>query len=216
MEPTGIRKVARVPLNEQVYRTLVELIVNGSIAPGTELKEQHLARQLNVSATPVREALKRLDSDGFVDIIPYHGAVVRTLDQQKISEAYACREALEHLAVAEAIGHLKQQDIDYLYSLIESYRQASDPNEIFEFSQRFDDYIYGLSQNQTLRELLDMLKGIISRDKKYSASNVERRSAIYAEHKTIVEAMEARSIERAQQAISLHIRNGRKFIEQKR
>lgn len=215
MEPKGIQKISRIPLSEQVYRTLVELITDGSFAAGTELKEQHLAKQLNVSATPVREALKRLASEGFVEIIPYRGAVVRTLNQREITEAYACREALERLAVTEAIDHMKQEDIQTLYQLIESYQDAGDSSEIFAASQQFDDYIYHMTQNQILCELLAMLKGIISRDKKYSSANIERRCAIYKEHRSIVEAMEARDKVRAQDAISRHIQNGQTFIRGK-
>lgn len=215
MDYKNVSGVSRIPLSEQVYRNLVDSIANGSIPPGTELKEQHLAKQMNVSATPVREAIRRLASDGLVDIIPYHGAVVRALDQQEISDAYACREALEHLAVTECIQNLDEQDIQNLYDLIERYRQASDSTDIFTASQQFDSYLYSLAGNQILRNLLDMLKGIISRDRKYSSSNVERRHAIYEEHKLIIQALEARDVAAAQQAISTHIRNGRKFMEQK-
>lgn len=215
MKYDKVNGVSRLPLNEQVYRTLVELITNGTLAPGTELREQHLAKQMNVSATPVREAIRRLSSDGFVEIIPYHGAVVRTLNQQEITEAYACREALERLAVAEAIGQLEEQDIQNLYELVELYKETDNPADIYEASQKFDDYIYRLSKNQTLYNLLDELKGVISRDKKYSAANLERREAIYAEHRGIIRAMEERDIPQAQAAVSRHIRNGRKFIENK-
>lgn len=215
MKYSNVNGVSRLPLNEQVYRTLVELITNGTLGPGTELREQHLAKQMNVSATPVREAIRRLASDGFVEIIPYHGAVVRTLNQQEITEAYACREALERLAVAEAIGHLRDQDIQNLYELVELYQRADSPADIYEASQKFDDYIYRLTKNQTLYGLLDTLKGVISRDKKYSAANLERREAIYAEHQEIVRAMEARDVPRAQEAVSRHIHNGRKFMEHK-
>ena len=163
----------------------------------------------------MREALKRLASEGLVEIIPYRGAVVRTLNQREITEAYACREALEHLAIAEAIEHMEQKDIQNLYQFIELYRNAGDSSEIFSASQQFDDYIYQMTQNRTLCELLAVLKGTISRDKKYSSANIERRCAIYEEHKAIVEAMEARDITRAQDAVSRHIRNGQRFIEGK-
>lgn len=215
MSPKSIPEIKKIPLNERVYRTLMELIANGTFPAGTELKEQHLAKQMNVSATPVREALKKLASDGLIEIIPYHGAVVRTLNQREITEAYACREALERLAVSEAIEHMGPQDIQNLYELIESYRDSEDSSEIFAASQKFDEYIYQMSQNHILRELLGMLKGTISRDKKYSSSNIERRSAIYEEHRAIVEAMEVRDKTRAQEAVSIHIRNGQKFIEGK-
>lgn len=215
MNYKNLSGVARLPLSEQVYRTLVDSIADGILIPGTELKEQHLAKQMNVSATPVREAIRRLASDGLVEIIPYRGAVVRALNQQEISEAYACREALERLAVAECIAHLEERDIQNLYELIECYQDADNSSDISALSQQFDTYLYSLSNNQTLCGLLDMLNGIISRDRKYSSSNIERRQAIYKEHKAIIQAMEARDVSAAQDAISAHIRNGRKFIEQK-
>ena len=114
MENYGkVSGVSRVSLAEQVYQNLVASIANGDLPAGTELKEQHLAKQMGVSATPVREALRRLASDGMVETVPYHGAVVRTLNHKEIEEAYACREVLEHLAISEAITHLTDKDIDY-------------------------------------------------------------------------------------------------------
>ena len=142
MENYGkVSGVSRVSLAEQVYQNLVASIANGDLPAGTELKEQHLAKQMGVSATPVREALRRLASDGMVETVPYHGAVVRTLNHKEIEEAYACREVLEHLAISEAITHLTDKDIDYLYSLIAVFENASGVSEISEASQQFDDYI---------------------------------------------------------------------------
>lgn len=207
--------VSRLPLSEQVYRSLMGSIVDGSIAPGTELKEQHLAKQMDVSATPVREAFRRLASDGLVEIIPYHGAVVKGLNQQEIKEAYACREALERLVVAECIRNLREQDLENLRQLTEKYRTAEDPTVISELSNQFDMYLYQLAGNKTLRDLLNMLKGIISRDRKYSSGSVERHHEICREHEAIVDALAAGDVEAAQEAVSAHIRNGRRFIEQK-
>lgn len=214
MEKYGkVSGVSRVSLAEQVYQNLVDSIVNGDLPAGTELKEQHLAKQMGVSATPVREALRRLTSDGMIEMIPYHGAVVRTLNHKEIQEAYACREALEHLAVSEAIANLTGKDIDYLYALIETFKNASGISEISEASQRFDDYIYSLSGNETLCKLLGMLKGVIGRDRKFSSSNIDRRSEIVEEHKKIVDAMREKDIAKAQAAISEHIHHGQQYIE---
>lgn len=215
MSYQSIGGVSRVPLNEQVYRSLLSSITQGTIPPGTELREQHLAKQMNVSATPVREAIRRLASDGLVEIIPYHGAVVRTLDQEEISQAYACREALERLAIAECIRHVKPADIQALYELVETYHQAENFSEICDYSQQFDSYLYNLCGNRILHGLLGTLKGIIARDRKYSSVNVDRRHEIYQEHKAIIQALEAKDIDAAQNAVSIHIHNGRKFIESK-
>ena len=74
----------KATLSDKVYRILVDMIVSGKIAPDSRLREEHIAKQFNVSATPVREAFKRLASDGFIEIIPYHGAVVRGIDEKEI------------------------------------------------------------------------------------------------------------------------------------
>lgn len=216
LEYGKIPSVSRIPLSEKVYRALMDSIVSGNLTPGTELREQHIARQMQVSATPVREAFKRLASDGLIEIIPYRGAVVKGLNQREIQEAYACREALEHLAVQQAIERMNQEDVDRLYSLTERCVKAEGVTEIAALSQQFDDYIYQLSGNQTLRGLLEMIKGVISRDRKYSAGSPERRQAIYLEHRAIVEAMERGDVEGARKAVSRHIQNGRKYIEGKK
>ena len=110
---------------------------------------------------------------------------------------------------------MEPQNIQELYGLTEAYRESADPSEICALSQQFDEYIYRMAQNHTLYELLGMLKGTISRDKKYSSANIERRAAIYEEHRAIVAAIESQDKERARQAVSNHIRNGRSFIEEK-
>lgn len=207
--------VSRVPLAEQVYQNLVDSIASGDLPAGTELREQHLAKQMNVSATPVREALRRLTSDGLVKMVPYHGAVVRTLNKKEIQEAYTCREALERLAIQEAISRITEKDTAYLYKLIEEFSCAEGVLEVSAASQKFDEYIYGLSDNETLCRLLGMLKGVINRDRKYSSSNVARQKEIVMEHRAIVDAMREGAVEKAQRAVSIHIQNGRRYIEEK-
>lgn len=216
MEYKQIPSIARVPLSEQVYNVLMDSIVSGSLEAGTELREQHVAKQMGVSATPVREAFKRLASDGLIEIVPYRGAVVKTLDPQEIREAYACREALEHLVVKEVMERLTPEDVQTLYQMLEGFRQAKGVEDISQASQAFDDYLYHLTGNRTLQNLLAVLKGVISRDRKYSAGSPERQKAIYQEHRAIVEALERRDLEGARQAVSRHIHNGQKYIEEKR
>lgn len=215
MEYEQIPKVRRIPLNEKVYQVLMESIVNGRLQPGTELREQHIARQMQVSTTPVREAFKRLASNGLIEIIPYCGAVVKALDQREIAEAYTCREVLEHLAVQQIAERLTQPDIDRLYAITEQFRLAESISDISAANREFDECMYELSGNQTLRNLLEMLHQVISRDRKYFAGSTERKQEIYQEHRAIVEALERRNVERARHAVSQHIHNWRKYIEEK-
>ncbi len=94
-------------------------IVSGEIAPESRLREEHIAKEFNVSATPVREAFKRLASDGFIEIIPYHGAVVHGIEETEIDDVYNCRLALEYLALEEAIPKLSKKDIKKFENLVE-------------------------------------------------------------------------------------------------
>ena len=207
--------VTRMTLNEKVYRTLMESITGGILKPGEELKEQHIAKQLSVSATPVREALKRLASDGLVELIPYRGAVVKELDYHEIREAYACREALEQLAVREAIPKLEQEKTEELYRILDEFEKESDPQKAAEISRQFDKAVYALAGNSVLIGFLETLKGVIERDRKYSSANKGRREEIIEEHRAIVDAMAAADVPAAELAVSRHIRNGLKYIEQK-
>lgn len=207
--------VTRVTLSEQVYRTLLESITNGSLKPGEELKEQHVARQLSVSPTPVREALKRLASDGLVELKPYRGAVVKELDHEEIREAYACREVLELLAVREATLKLNKEKAEDLYQILEELEHETDAQKAAEISRRFDRAVYALAGNSVLESLLETLKGVIERDRKYSSSDKERRREIIKEHRAIVDAMAAGNVKAAEKAVSKHIQNGLKYIEKK-
>ncbi len=215
MEYTNLPSVSHMPLSEKVYNILMQSIMDGSLAPGSELKEQHIAKQFGVSATPVREAFKRLASDGLIAIVPYRGAVVKALNRQEIEEAYACREVLEQLAVQQAISRITKKDIERLRLLLEEYHTAPNIEQALIVSQRFDDCIYQLAQNQTLTDLLFSLRSVIIRDRKYSTRSQHRRMQIYQEHLAIVDAMAEKDIPAAKYAVSTHIQNGLAYIRKK-
>lgn len=209
----GLPTVGKMPLSEKVYRILVESIVDGELPPGTKLQEKHVARQMEVSATPVREAFKKLAGDGFIEIIPYCGAIVKELDEEEIREAYDCREALEKMALEYAIDRFDENTLKQLFDIVEKGRETEDIMEVSRINTSFHDVIYQTANNKMLCRLLDMLNTVIARDMKYSASNGKRRKAIYHEHVAVAEAIRDRDLKRAQQAMAMHIRNGQRYIE---
>src|ERR1700683_1035527 len=114
--PGPIRPVARpVPLRQSVYEALVELIVAGALRPGQHLVESELARQLGVSRQPVREALHRLEAEGWIDLRPSQGAFVHVPTDSEVDELLDVRKLLEtettrraaRLADAEAVARLR-------------------------------------------------------------------------------------------------------------
>ena len=206
----------KATLSDKVYRILVDMIVSGKIAPDSRLREEHIAKQFNVSATPVREAFKRLASDGFIEIIPYHGAVVRGIDEKEIEDVYKCRLSLEMLALKEAIGKFDDSSITKLKNIVEKQKNASDMLDVSAINKSFHDLIYKVADNRTINRLIESLNSVLARDMKYSASDASRREDIYKEHKKILNAICNKDLKVAQSAMTEHILNGKEYIENKK
>src|SRR6202050_1883907 len=103
--PGAIRRVARpVPLRQSVYEALVELIVAGALRPGQHLVESELARQLGVSRQPIREALHRMEAEGWVDLRPSQGAFVHVPTDSEVDELLDVRALLEAETARLAAG----------------------------------------------------------------------------------------------------------------
>lgn len=207
--------VGKVTLSEKVYQILVKSIIQGELPPGTKLQEKHVARQLEVSATPVREAFKRLSGDGFIDLVPYCGAVVKELDYNEIKEAYQCRVALEKLALREVIERNSATLVKRLKTLNEDYKQSTDFMDSSKISQKFHEIIYQEAGNSMLNRLLGTLDSVIARDRKISAISEARKKEIYEEHIAVIEAIGEKDLLKAEQVIETHIMNGLHYIEKR-
>lgn len=208
--------VDKSPLSEKVYQKLINKIVTGEIAPESRLREEHIANEYNVSATPVREAFKRLASDGFIEIIPYHGAIVRGINEKEIEDVYHCRLALENLALEEAIPRLTQNDIKKFETLVKKTESLSDMFGVADTNKKFHELIYEAANNKTLTRLIESLNMVLLRDMKFSASDESRKREIINEHKDIITALKYKNIEEAKKAMRRHILNGKEYIEKRK
>lgn len=206
----------KIPLSEKVYKKLVNEIVSGEIAPESRLREEHIAKEFNVSATPVREAFRRLASDGFIEIIPYHGAVVHGIEETEIDDVYNCRLALEYLALEEAIPKLSKKDIKKFENLVEKTQVMTNMFDIADANKKFHEMIYNTANNKTLTKLVESLNLVLLRDMKFSASDDERKKEINREHLEIIEAMKDKDVSAAKRAMRNHILNGKSYIERKK
>lgn len=209
-----LNEVGRQTLQEKVYQELMLSIISGEIQPGTKLNEVNVAKQLNVSPTPVREAFRKLASDGFIEIIPYCGVIVKDIDDEEIREAYECRRVLETLGLKLAIANLTKENIEDLYRIIDEYKIVTCPKEIFEISTSFHNYILDISRNKILMKLMDSINKIILRDRNISSVNENRVNNIYMEHKKIVDAMAEGDNEKAISAMLQHIDNGLSYVNE--
>src|ERR1700722_13582207 len=108
---------SQASLAELAYKRLYKAIEDKVFQPGMRLVEREVAERLNISRTPVREALRRLEADGLVHIAPPRGIVISHLDHQMISELYVTREALEGTAAALAARAASEAEIDFFRAL---------------------------------------------------------------------------------------------------
>lgn len=150
----------RQSLKDQIKDILVERIVTGELEPGDRIKELQIAKELGTSQAPVREAIRCLETLGYVEHIPHVGAMVRTFNRQEIEEAYQVREALENYSVSLVNGG-RDQLIEELENCLDQMKNAVEANNIRKFSSadnQFHRLIVGYSGNDTMISFWESLK----------------------------------------------------------
>jgi DNA-binding GntR family transcriptional regulator len=195
-------------LPEQVYRLLKDAIERGELPSGSKLLESDVANQLNISRTPVREAINRLAAEGLVTLIPRRGAFVTSLDRKTIRELYEVREALEALAVELAVPTLQNERIEVLEQILEQFAEALDRDD-FEAHSRLDrvfhEHLVAFSDNSKLQELFQIIDGSIQITRWMHCDTRETFQAALEEHRRIVAALRARDREEAVRVVRAHI-----------
>lgn len=175
------------PLYDQVYEVLWARILSGEIRPGTRVSDLEWSEKLQVSRTPVREAMRKLQQDGVVMPQPRGGYELRRLECRDLQSLYRCRAALEALAVREAVEQLSKRQLDRLDVLIDRTQAALDVNAFeraFELNTQFHELLTSFSANPFLDNLLKGLRRMIlfARASLMAAAHEPQISASYAEH----------------------------------
>jgi len=203
-----LRAVGRQPLSEQVYETLKGAILRGEIAPATKLTEAEIARKLDVSPTPVREAFRRLAAEGLVAIAPWRGVTVQSISDREMIETYQCREVLEGMACRLAAMTIDADGITELKHLLAASRRARSASEVARCNTDLHNVVFSYAGNAKLTAMLGLFHNVIQRDRSLTAYNARRRGEIHAEHAVIIEALERRDAEAAERAMRRHVHNG--------
>jgi len=148
--------ISRSSFVEQAYRTIKQRIIGGDFGPGTQLNIDALARALGVSNTPVREALRRLENERWVETIPFRGAFVRPLDRAELAELYELREMLELAALRKVMPHPPAEELEQLEKALAEIRAAvrrSDPLAYLAADTQFHQAIVDMARNKRLSEM---------------------------------------------------------------
>ncbi|MDH7478830.1 MAG: GntR family transcriptional regulator [Syntrophomonadaceae bacterium] len=198
------------PLREIVFETLREAIIGGVLKPGERLMEVQLAEEMGVSRTPVREAIRKLELEGFVVMVARKGAYVAGISLKDVTDVFEIRAALEGLAAYLAAGRATEEELEEMERVLvakSASLEASDLSSLVEKDTQFHELLYRASRNQRLIQILSNLREQINRFRAVSLASPGRGKEALEEHKKILEAVAARDAELAQRLGQEHIEN---------
>ena len=198
------------PLREIVFETLREAIINGTLKPGERLMEVQLVEDKGVSRTPVREAIRKLELDGFVLMVPRKGAYVAGISTKEIADVFEVRAALESLAAGLAAERITDEELGDLQRLMVGVNissEAGDLERVVQSDTDFHDLIFKASRNNRLVQIINKLREQIQRFRSTSLSYPGRIKETIEEHKKLLGAISDRDIELARNVAREHIEN---------
>nr|MBC7243735.1 GntR family transcriptional regulator [Chloroflexota bacterium] len=212
-----VRRSKPTALTDWAYGVIKEAILTLKINPGAQLHIDELAEQLNISRTPVREALLRLEQDGLVRIVPRVGFFVTGITKRDLEELFELRELLESHAVKKATSALTESDIAYLKKLYQENAAAMEREDLAQFLQteiEFHSFLINHAQNHWLITMMDSVQDLIHRERVLSLRSMENVRISVEEHQRILEALLQRDAELAGRRMGEHIRAVKERLSQ--
>ncbi|WP_091230544.1 GntR family transcriptional regulator [Anaerobium acetethylicum] len=206
-----------LPLRDVVFNTLRQAILNGELEPGERLMEIQLAERLGVSRTPVREAIRKLELEGLVEMVPRKGAEVAKITEKNLKDVLEVRRALEELAVQIACDRMTAEMIAELKNALREFvnsTKGKDLKAIAEADVKFHDVIYLATDNQRLIQILNNLREQMYRYRIEYIKDYSKHAVLIAEHEAIISAIENRDAESGTRAIRDHIDNQEEKVMQ--
>ncbi|MDA2913467.1 GntR family transcriptional regulator [Acidobacteriia bacterium AH_259_A11_L15] len=209
------RFLSRQPLCEQVHNVLRRMIVEGQLKPGAKILEGRVAAILGVSRTPVREALRQLESDGLVVSRPGYSTRVTTLTVADIEEIYPLVAVLEGLAARLATPRLSNADLDYMRELTDAlacYARSGKIQKLVQADTQFHAMLHERSQNRRLQRIVQELRGQVERFEYVFFSSKQAVRASVKRHKNLVRVLKRRDALAAQRSLARQWDLGRRAV----
>ena len=199
-----------LPLRDVVFNTLRQAILRGELKPGERLMEIQLANKLGVSRTPIREAIRKLELEGLVLMIPRRGAEVAEITEKSLRDVLEVRGALEELAVKLACQKITDEQIQELCMAEKEFEMALSSGDVTVYAEadvKFHDVIYRATDNQRLIQLLFNLREHMYRYRVEYLKREESHGNLLIEHRRIIETIANRDMDAAVDAVCQHIDN---------
>lgn len=204
-----------LPLRDIVFNTLRKAILKGELAPGERLMEKQLAEKMGVSRTPIREAIRKLELEGLVIMVPRKGAEVAMITEQDIKDVLEVRASLESLAVRLACTKMAKEDINDLLKVNKAFTDAArekDVETVIQKDVEFHDVIYHATGNEKLIQIINNLREQIYRFRVEYIRQMDDFSGLVNEHEEIVNAIVERDSDVAKDIAIKHIENQEKAV----
>ena len=199
-----------LPLRDVVFNTLRQAILKGELEPGERLMEIQLADRLGVSRTPIREAIRKLELEGLVLMIPRKGAEVAKISEKSLRDVLEVRRSLEELAAELACQRMDAEALKDLEDAQKAFIQAVESGETMtmaEADEHFHDVIYMGTGNTRLVQILNNLREQMYRYRLEYIKDAEKRQILLVEHESILRAIRSRHVAEAKEAVRAHIDN---------
>ena len=199
-----------LPLRDVVFNTLRKAILRGELKPGERLMEIQLANKLGVSRTPIREAIRKLELEGLVLMIPRKGAEVAQITEKNMQDVLEVRKALEELSVQLACERITPEQVEEMKMAAEDFRKvlkSGDVTKIAEADVKFHDIIFAATNNQRLITLLNNLREQMYRFRVEYLKQKECYPQLLEEHDKLISLISGGEVEEACELMGCHIDN---------
>ncbi len=203
------------PLREVIFDTLREAIITGELKPGERLMEVKLAEKMGVSRTPVREAIRMLELEGLVDMLPRKGAHVAELSVKDIMDVLEVRASMDSLATRLAAERISDEEIKELKQIQAQFMNYADKDNLqgtIKKDVEFHELIYRASRNDRLLQIANNLREQVQRFRVIYLKDYSSSKNLIEEHENICAAISERNMDLAQKHAQVHINNQEKVI----
>ncbi|MEB5482259.1 GntR family transcriptional regulator [Shouchella clausii] len=198
-----------IPYYEQFYHSIKKMIFTGHFKPGDRIVETQLAKEFNVSKSPIREAIRILEKEGLVIVDEKSRVIVYKPTQKDVEEVYFCRMALESFAVSETTKIALDEDIHELEKLLIRTDQAISSKKeedcIISLNELFHSTIIDYTKNLRLKKQINDLKSLIYYFRILNFQGDDRANTILEQHYQIFEFIQKRESEKAAKAMITHL-----------
>ncbi len=200
-------------LRNQTYDIIKNMIILREIEPGKKINEEHIAKEIQVSRTPIREALCRLENEGIVTIIPRRGAFVSDLTENNVREILLIREVLEGLVVRLAVENMDAKTLQKLSKAIAKVSSIPEEDrDLVNYTRSevdFHSILLSASNNQMLKNMMDMVNAHLQIIRLRTVVIPERAQKTVKEHQQILKAIEKGDAQSAEALMRKHVRSVR-------